>query len=96
MTTSRTRTYRTALAASLVVSALALAVVLANIFAGVGPQHDETASAHLWQLLMGIQLPLVAITIAAADWRRRATIPLIGLQILAIFAAALPVWLAGY
>jgi peptidoglycan/LPS O-acetylase OafA/YrhL len=87
---------RSALLTSLLLSALALAVVLANILGGVGPQADETTSAHLWQLLMGLQLPLVAISVATADWRRRSTAPLLALQVTAIAAACVPVWLAGY
>ncbi len=45
----------------LLFSALAAVVVLSNIFAGVQPQPDENASAHIWQLLMIAQLPLMAL-----------------------------------
>ena len=93
---TRTGTCRIALAMSFAFSGQALSVVLANIYAGVGPQHDETASAHFWQLLMVAQLPLVLVTFATADWRRRWTAPLLVLEVAAIFAACVPVWLAGY
>jgi hypothetical protein len=31
---------------------------------------DEGAAAHLWQLLIILQLPLVAAFVLTADWRR--------------------------
>jgi uncharacterized membrane protein len=80
----------------LLLSLLAFAIVMANILAGARPQSDENASAHLWQLLMVSQLPLILLFIATADWRSRATALLIGLQLLGIVLACLPVWLAGY
>ena len=81
---------------ALLLSLLAFAIVMANIFAGVPPQPDENASAHLWQLLMASQLPLILLFIATADWRSRASALLLGLQLLGIALACLPVWLAGY
>lgn len=88
--------HRCALITSLACSGVALFVVFANILAGIGPQPDETASAHFWQLLMVAQVPLVATSIATADFRRRLTLPLMALQVIAIAAACVPVWLAGY
>ena len=82
--------------APLVCSALAFAIVMANVLAGVPPQPDENASAHLWQLLMAVQLPLIAFFALTADWRRRSTLVLFGLQLVGIALACLPVWLAGY
>lgn len=82
--------------APILCSALAFCIVMANIIAGVPPQSDENASAHLWQLLMAAQLPLIAVFAARADWGRRSTRLLIGLQLAGIALACLPVWLAGY
>jgi hypothetical protein len=42
-------------------SSIALLLVLAHVATvGVAPQADEGAEAHLWQLLMVAQLPLIA------------------------------------
>jgi len=77
-------------------SGLAFAIVMANIIAGVPPQPDENASAHIWQLLMAAQLPLILLFVATADWRKRSSALLLIMQIACIAAACLPVWLAGY
>ena len=78
-------------------SGLAFGIVIANILAGVQPQPDENASAHLWQLLMVAQLAFMVVFIATADWTRPQRPRVIaGLQLAALVAAALPVWLAGY
>ena len=42
-------------------SLLAIAVIVVHItFHGTAPQADEGTSAHLWQLLIAGQLPIVA------------------------------------
>ena len=93
---SRRDVHRCALITSLACSALALFVVFANILAGIGPKADETTSAHLWQLLMAAQVPLVAVSIGTGDLRRRLTIPMMALQLALIAGACVPVWLAHY
>jgi hypothetical protein len=81
----------------LLCSALAFAIVMANIIARVPPQPDENASAHMWQLLMAGQLPFIAAFAITADWRHwQRAAGLLGLQALAIAAAMIPVWFAGY
>lgn len=80
----------------LVFSAFAFLLVMANILAGVPPQPDEDASAHLWQLLVGIQLPLILLFVATADWHERRAAIFLGAQVLALAIACAPVWLAGY
>jgi hypothetical protein len=82
--------------APLVLSALAFAVVMANVIAGVPPQPDEDASAHIWQLMMVTNVLLIFAFAATADWRRRRAPLVLGAQILGIAIACLPVWLAGY
>ena len=82
--------------APLACSAVAFAIVMTNVLAGVPPQPDENASAHLWQVLMAVQLPLIAWFALTADWRRRSTVLLTALQVAGIAVACLPVWLAGY
>lgn len=80
----------------LLFSGLALALVLANIVAAVPPQPDENASAHIFQLLIAAQLPLIALFVATADWRSWSPVRLLAVQAAAIALACLPVWLAGY
>ena len=80
----------------LVFSAIAFVLVVANILAGVPPQPDENASAHIWQLLMLAQLPFILLFVVTADWRERTPVLLVALQLVGIALACLPVWLAGY
>ena len=52
-------------------SAVALSVVLGHIaFYGTAREPDEGAAAHIWQLLMAIQIPIVAFY--AITWLPRA------------------------
>lgn len=70
----------------LAMSFAALAIVLAHV-ARVGVVHeaDEGAAAHLWQLLMAGQVPIVAFF--AIKWLPRN--PRQALQVLALQAAAI-------
>jgi MFS superfamily sulfate permease-like transporter len=77
-------------------SLAALVTVIAAIaFHGTAPQPDEGAAAHLWQLLMAAQVPVIAFF--AFRWGPRAPRPAIAvlaLQVLSALAAAAPVvWL---
>ena len=80
----------------LIFSAAAFVLVIASISTGVSPERDEGAAAHIWQLLMLIQLPTIIAFLATADWRTRFPLALLGLQLVAFAAACVPVWLAGY
>jgi hypothetical protein len=80
----------------LICSALALALVVTAIATGVPRQPDEGAIAHLWQLLMAVQLPLILLFLATSDWRTRRPLLLLGLQLAGIAIACLPVWIGGY
>jgi hypothetical protein len=54
---------------------------------------DEGAAAHLWQLLMAIQLPIIVFF--AVQWLRRAplqTLEVLALQAGAFLAACAPVY----
>lgn len=82
--------------APLIFSAIALLIVMANIIARVPPQPDENASAHIWQLLMAGQLPIIGAFLATSDWRKRSSRLIFAAQLAAFAAAAIPVWLAGY
>ena len=79
-------------------SCAALAVVLGHIaVAGVARQADEGAAAHLWQLLMAGQLPVMAFF--AAKWlprRPREALLVLVLQVAAALAAMAPVFLLNW
>jgi hypothetical protein len=73
----------------------ALATVLVSIaFHGTAPQADEGAAAHIWQLLMAAQAPIVIFF--AIKWVRefpRQAAPVLALQVAAALAATAPVYL---
>jgi hypothetical protein len=73
-------------------AALATVVVYASMF-GTARQADEGTAAHLWQLLMAGQVPIVAFF--AIKWLPRKPGPALGvlaLQVGAALAAMFPVW----
>ena len=77
-------------------SLAALAVVLVFVAShGTAPQADEGAAAHIWQLLMAAQAPIVLFF--AIKWvpqSPRQAMPILALQIGAALAAMAPVfWL---
>ncbi len=75
-------------------SVAALALVLVSVFIfGVAHESDEGAVAHLWQILIAGQLPVVAFFVIR--WLRQAprlAFPVLGLQALAFVAAVAPVY----
>lgn len=93
---ARTRVNRISAIVPLVLSTIAFALVMANILAGVPPKPDEDASAHLWQLLMAGQLPVILVYLISADWRSWSPALVFGAQLAGIALACIPVWLAGY
>lgn len=78
------------------VTALALVLLYAAVH-GTEPQPDEGAAAHIWQLLMAAQLPIMGYF--AIKWLpqapRQAALVL-ALQIGAALAAAAPIFLMGW
>lgn len=76
-------------------SLTALAIVLAHIaFFGAAHEPDEGATAHLWQLLMAGQIPVLVFF--AVKWLPRATeraLIVLALQAGAVMAAMAPVFL---
>ena len=70
-----------------------LALVLGHIVLyGAVREADEGTTAHLWQLLMGLQLPVLAFF--AIKWLPRSprqTLYVLGLQAVAAFASMAPV-----
>jgi hypothetical protein len=75
-------------------SLTALAIVLGHIaFYGAAREADEGAAAHLWQLLMAGQVPVLAFF--AIKWLPRAprqTLAVLGLQAGAVLASLAPVY----
>jgi hypothetical protein len=79
----------------IVMSCLALAVVVGRIaVAGTAPEPDEGTAAHLWQLLMAGQLPVIAFFAVTSLARApRETSLVLALQAAAALAAMAPVYL---
>ena len=73
----------------------ALATVLIFVaLHGTAPQADEGAAAHVWQLLMAAQVPIVIFF--AVKWvpqSPRQAVPILALQVGAAIAAMAPVFL---
>jgi hypothetical protein len=78
-----------------VMSLGALTAVLTFLAAhGPAPQADEGAAAHIWQILMAAQLPVVAVF--AIKWlpkSPRRALPILALQFIAAMAAIAPILL---
>jgi hypothetical protein len=76
-------------------SLLAVAVIVTHIARfGTAPQPDEGTSAHLWQVLMGLQIPIIAFF--ALRWlpkSPRSSSLVLTLQAAAGIAALVPVYL---
>jgi hypothetical protein len=78
-------------------SGVALAMVLTHIaLFGVTREADEGVAAHIWQLLMAGQVPVIAFN--AIKWLPREpkqALGVLGVQISAALAAAFPVYWLG-
>jgi hypothetical protein len=73
-------------------AALTLLVGYAVRF-GVARQADEGTAAHLWQLLMAGQVPVIAFF--GVRWlpvRPKPALVVLGIQVTAALAAMFPVW----
>lgn len=80
--------------APLVMSFVAFAIVIGHIvFVGTAREADEGAAAHLFQLLMAGQLPIIAFF--AIKWLQRApkqALAVLASQAMAGVVACVPVW----
>jgi hypothetical protein len=76
-------------------SLAALVVIFVHIvIAGIAPEPDEGPAAHIWQLLMAAQIPVLLFF--AIKWLPRAprlAVCVLALQVAAIAAAMAPVFL---
>ena len=79
-------------------SLTALAVVVIHVATvGTAREADEGAAAHLWQLLMGGQLPVIAYyAMAHLPHEPRQGIGVLGAQAAAAFAALAPVYILQF
>jgi len=79
-------------------SVTALAIVLIHIVRfGTAPEADEGTSAHLWQILMAGQVPIIAFF--AISWLPRNPKPallILAIQAIAGIAALGPVYYLGF
>ncbi len=79
-------------------SSAALVTIAVHVArAGIAPQADEGTAAHIWQLLMVCQLPVVALF--AIRWlpaAPRQAAGILALQVCAMVAAAAPIALLGW
>jgi hypothetical protein len=79
-------------------SLVALGVVLVYLARyGPAPQPDEGTAAHLWQILMALQLPIIGLfALRRMPETPRAASLVLALQLTAALGAALPVFLLGW
>ncbi len=79
-------------------SMAALAIVLVHlILSGAARQADEGAAAHLWQVLMAAQIPIVAFfAIRSLPQSSQSALPILALQVVAALAALAPVFLLNW
>jgi cytochrome bd-type quinol oxidase subunit 2 len=78
-------------------SLFAVAIVVGNVAAGAPPEADENTWAHLFQLAMAAQLPLLLLFLVLVDWRQRQRVILfLAAQIAAAAAAIVALLWSGY
>ena len=82
----------------IVLSSAALATVLLHVARfGVAREADEGAAAHIWQLLMAAQVPVIGYF--SIQWLPQApkqALQVLALQAAAALAALAPVFLLGF
>jgi hypothetical protein len=81
----------------LLMSGVALAVVAGHLLAsGVAPEADEGAAAHVWQLLIAGQVPVIGwFLLRWFPKGRAAAAPVLVAQVIALLVATAPVALLG-
>ncbi len=82
----------------MVMSVAALSIVLGSAaMFGVARQADEGTAAHLWQILIAGQIPLIVFF--AVRWipaQHKKGLFVLALQLSAVLAAMFPVWWLGW
>ena len=79
-------------------STVALGTVLFHIVTvGTAPQPDEGAAAHIWQILMAGQVPVVMFyAVTSLPEAPKTALPILALQVGAALAALAPIYLLGW
>ena len=79
-------------------SLAALCTVLARLaLFWTAPQSDEGAAAHIFQLLIAGEVPiLIFYAVKSLPRSPKASMQVIGVQILAVVAALAPIYLLGW
>jgi hypothetical protein len=81
-----------------VMSLAALGTVAIHVaFFGIARQADEGTAAHIWQLLMAAQIPIIAFF--AIRWlprQPRRALAVLAIQGAAMLSALAPVYLLGF
>jgi hypothetical protein len=79
-------------------SVAALAILAFHIaFVGTARQADEGAAAHLWQILMASQVPIIAyFAVTSLPRTPRQASFVLSLQLLAALAAAAPIFILKF
>ena len=82
----------------LAMSFTAFSIVLVHIIAsGMARQADEGTAAHLWQLLLAAQIPIIGVFgIRWLPHSPRSALLVLGLQAVATIAALAPVYLLNW
>jgi len=82
----------------LVMSLAAIGLILGHIaMFGVSRQPDEGTEAHLWQLLMAGQLPIVAFfAVTSLPRTPRPALLVLALQVAAALTATAPVFILNW
>ena len=94
---TRAQVNRIGMLAPVLCSIGAFGLVVGNMAAGTPPQQDEGAAAHIFQLLVLVQLPLGLIFLATVDWAKPLRVLLIvGAQAAALASAFAALWVSGY
>jgi glucan phosphoethanolaminetransferase (alkaline phosphatase superfamily) len=81
----------------LAMSLAALATVIVHVaLYGPAREADEGAAAHIWQMLMVAQIPIVALFVITSLPRApKPALTVLALQVAAALAALAPVYLLG-
>ena len=81
----------------IVMSCTALAIVVIHLARfGVGRAPDEGTSAHLWQILMAGQFPIIVwFAVRWVPQTPKAALAILALQAVAVLAAMAPVFYLG-
>ncbi len=89
----RQKINRTSGIVPIVLSIMAFAVVIVAVLTGWGKgDADEGAAAHIFQLLIVAQAPVILVFVATADWRKVGRVAgLIALQGAGLILAFAPV-----